>query len=136
MGSYTRAEAVRRTGLSADTVRYYERAGLIPPVRRSAAGRRRYTDVDLKWLGLVHCLRDTGMPIAEIERFTRLMRDGASTVDERLVRLRAHEERVRERIGRLQDHLGQIHAKIDGYASGQTWSPPSKVSAVGAGQPG
>jgi DNA-binding transcriptional MerR regulator len=135
MGSYTRAEIVRRTGLSADTVRYYERAGLIPAVGRSAAGRRRYTDVDLKWLGLVHCLRDAGMPIAEIEQFSRLMRDGASTVDERLALLRAHEVRVRERIGRLQDHLGQIRGKIDGYASGRAWSPPPPEVEAGPAEP-
>jgi len=123
MGSYGRAEVVRRTGLSADTVRYYERAGLVPPVGRSAAGRRRWTDVDVKWLGLVHCLREAGMPIAEIAHFTTLLRRGDATVDERVALLRAHEERVLERIDRLHDHLGQIRAKIDVYSSGRTWSP-------------
>ncbi|MFG1922598.1 MerR family transcriptional regulator [Cryptosporangium sp. NPDC048952] len=123
MGTYSRAEAVRRTGLSADTVRYYERAGLVPPVGRSAAGRRRYTDVDLKWLGLVHCLREAGMPITEIAHFTQLLRDGDTTVDERLALLRAHEQRVLERIDRLHEHLGQIRSKIEVYSGGRTWSP-------------
>lgn len=136
MGSYTRAEAVRRTGLSADTVRYYERAGLIPPVGRSAAGRRRYTDVDLRWLGLVHCLRETGMPIAEISQFTQLMRSGEASLDERLALLRTHEARVRERLERMQDHLRQIREKIDMYSSGRTWSAPAAVEHERPGYPG
>ncbi|TQS46501.1 MerR family transcriptional regulator [Cryptosporangium phraense] len=122
MESYTRAEAVRRSGLSADTIRYYERVGLVPPVQRTAAGRRRYTDVDLRWLSLVHCLREAGMPIAEIDHFSRLMRTDATDTDARLDVLRVHERRVEAQIERLHDHLNQIRAKIHTYESGTAWT--------------
>jgi DNA-binding transcriptional MerR regulator len=124
MGFHTRGEVVRETGLTADTIRYYERIGLVPPIERSAAGRRRYTDVDLQWLGLVGCLRDAGMPIAEVRAFTTLMRDGSATESERLAVLRVHEQRINEQVDRLAGHLRQIHAKIDLYTAGETWSPP------------
>lgn len=130
MGFHTRAEVVRKTGLSADTIRYYERIGLVPPVERSAAGRRRYTDVDLKWLGLVSCLRDAGMPIAEVHTFTATMRDGSAPQSERLAVLRVHERRIEEQMDRLAGHLRQIHAKIDLYTAGETWSPPQPAEAL------
>jgi DNA-binding transcriptional MerR regulator len=124
MGSYTRAEAAERTGLSTETIRYYERADLIPPVGRTSAGRRRYTDVDLLWLGLVSCLRDAGMPIAEIYAFSALMRDDAANTDERLALLRRHEQRVHAQIESLSGHLHQIQDKIALYESGQYWVRP------------
>jgi DNA-binding transcriptional MerR regulator len=128
MGFYTRGEVTRRTGLSAETIRYYERIGLVPPVARGPAGRRRYTEVDLKWLQLVHCLRDAGMPIAAIDNFTKLMRDEGAAPDERLAVLRSHEERIRAQIERLNDHLVQIQAKIQLYSTGEVWSPAQNAS--------
>lgn len=70
------AETVERTGLSHDTLRYYEREGLIGPVPRDGGGRRRYEDADLEWIGLVTCLRDAGLGIADLRRFTELLRVG------------------------------------------------------------
>jgi DNA-binding transcriptional MerR regulator len=123
VSSYTPQEAVARSGFSLDTLRYYERVGLLPRIRRTGSGRRSFSDVDLKWLALLRCLRDTGMPITEMQRFVGLMRDGQATVDERLDLLLAHEQRVEDQIARLQQHLGQIRDKIDGYRQGEVWNP-------------
>ena len=131
MDFYTRGQIAEKTGLSLDTLRYYERVGLVPQVDRTPAGRRRYTELDLMWFHLVRCLRDSGMPIAQIQTFTDLMRDGAATVDERLAVLRVHERRVEDQIARLGAHLQQIRGKIAGYTAGDAWSAPAGTKPAG-----
>jgi DNA-binding transcriptional MerR regulator len=118
-------QAATISGFSLDTLRYYERIGLLPAIRRTAAGRRVFSEIDLKWLGLLRCLRDTGMPIAEMQQFVRLMNGGAATTNERVEALTAHHQRVEDQIMRLQGHLEQIRSKIETYRPGQPWSPPS-----------
>jgi DNA-binding transcriptional MerR regulator len=120
--SHTPKQAAAISGFSLDTLRYYERIGLLPRIRRTAAGRRVFSEVDLKWLALLRCLRDTGMPVAEMLRFVRLMNDGAATVAERADILTAHHQRVENQIDRLQAHLEQIRTKIDIYRDGEPWS--------------
>jgi DNA-binding transcriptional MerR regulator len=122
--SHTPKQAAAFSGFSLDTLRYYERIGLLPKIGRTATGRRFFSEVDLKWLGLLRCLRDTGMPVAEMLRFVRLMNGGAATVTERAEVLTAHHRRVEDQIIRLQDHLEQIRTKIDIYRDGEPWSPP------------
>jgi DNA-binding transcriptional MerR regulator len=120
--SHTPKQAAALSGFSLDTLRYYERIGLLPRIGRTATGRRFFTEIDLKWLALLRCLRDTGMPVAEMVRFVRLMNDGAATVSERSEILTAHHRRVEEQISRLQAHLRQIRSKIDIYRDGEPWS--------------
>jgi len=122
--AYPPQEAAARSGFSLDTLRYYERIGLLPPIRRTRSGRRSFTELDLTWLALLRCLRDSGMPITEMQEFVRLMRDGQGTTGERLAVLLAHERRVEEQIGRLRQHLEQIRSKIDTYRQGRAWSAP------------
>ena len=83
MSGYAPAEAARRSGFSLDTLRYYEKIGLLADVGRTAGGQRVFTDDDLGWLVLFRCLRDTGMPIAQMRRYAELARDGEHTADER-----------------------------------------------------
>ena len=113
------------SGFSLDTLRYYERIGLLPKIGRTASGRRVFSEVDLKWLGLLRCLRDTGMPVAEMLQFVRLMNGGEATVTERAEVLAAHHQRVEDQISRLQGHLEQIRRKIDIYRDGEPWSLPN-----------
>jgi DNA-binding transcriptional MerR regulator len=122
MSSHTPKQAAALSGFSLDTLRYYERIGLLPRIRRTRSGRRSFTDVDLQWLALLRCLRDTGMPITEMQQFVCLMRDGQATTDERLAVLVAHQRRVEEQVARLQQHLGQIRDKITTYRQGQAWT--------------
>jgi len=126
--SHTPKQAAALSGFSLDTLRYYERIGLLPRIGRSATGRRVFNEVDLKWLELLRCLRDTGMPVAEMLQFVRLMNDGAATVTERAEILAAHYQRVEEQISRLQGHLKQIRSKIDVYREGEAWSYSESAS--------
>jgi DNA-binding transcriptional MerR regulator len=135
--SLTPKQAAETSGFSLDTVRYYERIGLLPQIRRTAAGRRVFSEIDLMWLGLLRCLRDTGMPIAEMQEFVRLMNGGAGTATERAEVLTAHHRRVEDQIIRLQHHLELIRGKIEMYRDGEPWSPHRVDDAAGsAGAPG
>lgn len=111
----TIAEVAERTGLSAHTLRYYERAGLIDPIARSAAGRRRYAASDLDWVALLLRLRDTGMSIADMRRFAELRRGGDDTVADRLALLRAHRTRLEGRIRGLRATGRALDDKIAYY---------------------
>jgi DNA-binding transcriptional MerR regulator len=112
---YTPGQAAEETGFSLDTLRYYERIGLLEPVGRNAAGQRRFTDDDLGWLGMVRCLRDTGMPIAEMLRFAELTRAGEHTIPERIELLAAHDRRVEEQIANLREKQAGVQRKIGYY---------------------
>ncbi|GHJ45817.1 MerR family transcriptional regulator [Catellatospora sp. TT07R-123] len=90
MTRYTPAEAVQRSGFSLDTLRYYERIGLLEGIDRTAGGRRVFSDDDLGWLGLLRCLRDTGMPINAMCRFAELARQGDETIADRVELLEQH----------------------------------------------
>jgi DNA-binding transcriptional MerR regulator len=108
-------EAAGRTGLSQDTVRYYERIGLVPPVGRDRSGYRRYTQDDLEWLVFVTRLRATGMPIADIATFVELAMRGDRTVPQRLELLEAHRQAVEAQWREVRAHLRLIQSKIAYY---------------------
>ena len=114
MTDFTPAEMVETTGFSLDTLRYYEKEGLLGPIDRTAGGRRRYRQSDVDWLDLVRCLRDTGMPIADLKEYSRLATD-ASTLRERLALLEAHEVQVQAAAARLKVQQEQLSEKIDWY---------------------
>lgn len=116
MTVYTPAEAAARSGFSLDTLRYYEREGVLEPVARTAGGRRSYSEGDLAWLELVRCLRDTGMPIADLKRYAELCSDDA-TIPERIAMLEAHDAQVRAQVAELEAQRERIAHKIDYYRS-------------------
>jgi DNA-binding transcriptional MerR regulator len=88
-------QVAQQTGLSLDTLRYYERIGLLDPVGRAPSGHRRFTQRDLAWIDLLLRLRDTGMPRAQMVRFAELRRQGPATLTERRLLLEQHQGRVR-----------------------------------------
>ncbi|HWM39286.1 MAG TPA: MerR family transcriptional regulator [Streptomyces sp.] len=114
---YTISEVAAICGLSAHTLRWYERIGLMPHVDRSHTGQRRFTNRDLDWLGLVAKLRLTGMPVADMVRYAELVREGDHTFPERHALLVATREDVRGRIAELQDTLAVLDFKIDTYSA-------------------
>ncbi|MFD5632090.1 MerR family transcriptional regulator [Streptomyces sp. NPDC127072] len=114
--SYTISEVVAYTGLTAHTLRWYERIGLMPHIDRSHTGQRRYSNRDLDWLGLVGKLRLTGMPVADMVRYAELVREGDDTYLERYELLEATRRDVRSRIAELQDTLAVLDRKITFYA--------------------
>jgi DNA-binding transcriptional MerR regulator len=129
----TIAEAARRTGVSVHTLRYYERAGLVvSPVDRTSGGRRRYRELDLKWIIICTKLRATGMPIAGIRRYAELVAAGPGNETERLALLEAHRADVLARLAEIQENLKTIDYKIEVYrgslAAGEAdrlWAPVS-----------
>ena len=113
---YTISEVVAFTGLSAHTLRWYERIGLMPHVDRSHTGQRRFSNQDLDWLTFVGKLRLTGMPVADMVRYAELVREGEHTFERRQALLEQTRRDVRARIAELHDTLAVLDYKIDHYA--------------------
>ncbi|MFB7578808.1 MerR family transcriptional regulator [Streptomyces hydrogenans] len=124
-------EVAEQTGLSVHALRFYEREGLlVGPVRRSSGGRRRYTSFDVDWLLICVKLRASGMPIADLQRFAELVRQGPGNEAERLRLLDAHRLRVDAQIEALEECRSVIARKVGVYAehlangeAGGLWDP-------------
>ncbi|WP_454296318.1 MerR family transcriptional regulator [Salana multivorans] len=116
MDGHAPAAAVERTGLSLDALRYYEREGLVGPIARDSAGRRRYTDDDLAWIGIVTCLRDAGLGITDLREFTRLLPEAGPSTD-RVEFLRVRRRELGERIATIQTAIAVLHEKIHYYSN-------------------
>lgn len=113
--SLTIAEVARRTGLTAYTLRYYERIGLIAAVSRAPGGQRRYASADMDWLAFLLRLRETGMPIQGMQAFAGLRSQGDASVSERREMLEAHLAEVQARVQALQQSMQALSLKIDHY---------------------
>jgi DNA-binding transcriptional MerR regulator len=111
----TIAEAAQRSGLSAHTLRYYERIGLIHPVDRGSNGHRRYGRDDLEWLELLIKLRTTGMPIRQMVEYAELVRQGPRTAARRRAMLERHRAAIAERMAELEDTAAVLDRKIAMY---------------------
>ena len=112
---YSIQEVSKKTGLTAHTLRYYEKEGLLSDVARSQGGFRQYTDEDLERLGLICCLKNTGMSIQEIARFVQLTHEGDHTLEERVKLLQDHRDQVLERMAEMQKHLDKVTWKLNFY---------------------
>lgn len=108
-------EVVQRTGLTPDTLRYYEREGLVGPIARRS-GQRRYSEDDVAWIGIVTCLRDAGLGIADLRHFTALLRAEAGAAD-RVDFLRRRRAELQERVLRINAALAVLDDKIAHYAA-------------------
>ena len=111
------SQAAEQSGFSLDTLRYYERIGLLDDIGRAPSGHRRFREEDLEWLGVLRCLRDTGMPIAQMRRYAELARGGEPTMTERLALLIEHDAEVGRRIAALQAEQAHLQEKIGWYRS-------------------
>lgn len=112
-------ELVQRTGLSAHTIRYYERIGLLPRADRDRSRQRDYDTSILPWISFIGRLKTTGMPIRQMLRYTALREQGMGTEAERREMLEQHRERVQAHIAELNACLLILDAKIGGYAGAQ-----------------
>ncbi|XIK32323.1 MerR family transcriptional regulator [Enterococcus faecium] len=102
-------------GISADTLRYYERIGLIPPVNRTKGGIRDYTEEDLKWVDFTICMRNTGLSIESLIEYIRLSSEGEATVFERRKLLIEESELLTKKIAEMQECLERLQGKIKKY---------------------
>lgn len=122
----TISEMARLLGLSAHTLRYYEKIGLIRDVER-AAQRRVYTEEDRVWLEFILRLKATGMPLARIKRYADLRYTGDATITERKAMLLSHRQDLKADIRRLRSNLSALDRKIEHYeAMEEAYGPPSK----------
>ncbi|SCF41839.1 MerR family transcriptional regulator [Micromonospora mirobrigensis] len=108
-------EAATRVGLTTYTLRWYEQEGLVAPVGRDSAGRRRYTESDVNWLVLLTRLRRTGMPVRDMRRYAELARQGDRTLGARRALFETHRARVLARMAELTEDLEILNYKIDVY---------------------
>lgn len=111
----TIAEVSRKYELSADTLRYYERIGLIPTVGRTESGIRNYTDADCQWIELAKCMRSAGVQIDALVRYVALFQQGEDTFEERKQILIDQRERLKEHIADMQAALDRLNHKIARY---------------------
>lgn len=109
------AEAAEASGLSVHTLRYYERTGLLEPVRRNGSGHRRYRAAELERITFLTRLRATGMPIREVRRYAELMKAGEATNEERLALLEAHRVNVLAGLETTARNLELVEWKIRFY---------------------
>ena len=114
---YTIAEIAKQTGLSAHTMRYYERIGLIDDVARNDGQHRRYNAEDLRWLEFLQRLRSTKMSIAQMLCYAQLRRSGnqLESLSERRTMLEQHVGHLNDEIALLQDTLSILYQKISTY---------------------
>ena len=109
----TIAELAGEAGVSAHTLRYYERAGLVPHVARDpSSGHRRYGPGHVGWIAFLRNLRAAGMPVREMRAYARLVTRGDSTWPERQAILKKHRDRVEATIRQLQAHRRVLDQKV------------------------
>jgi DNA-binding transcriptional MerR regulator len=116
--------------VSLDTLRYYEREGLLRDVARSSGGQRRYRPGDVAWVQVLRCLRVTALPIRDMRRFADLVAEGDSGIPGRVALLTQHREDVVRRIGELQDALSVIDHKLAAYGRPTPDTPPADTGGV------
>jgi DNA-binding transcriptional MerR regulator len=109
------AEVSERYGLSADTLRYYERVGLIPPVNRNESGIRDYNELDLRRVEFVKCMRSAGLPIEVLTQYIELVQEGDATVELRKEILKEQRDLLISRMKEMQETLKLLDHKIEVY---------------------
>lgn len=111
---YTSGQFAKLMGMSLDTLRYYEKEKLIIPNRKEN-NHRIYTDNDISCMQFIKRLKDTGMPIKEIKKYSQLRSEGSATMSERMNMLISHRCSLDEKIKQLEEHRGKLDEKIEYY---------------------
>ena len=109
------AEVSEHTGISSDTLRYYERIGLIWPVSRNASGIRDYSDLDLRRVEFIKCMRSAGLPVEVLIEYVGLVQQGDKTIESRKEILREQRELLAARMSEMQKTLDILDHKIEVY---------------------
>ena len=112
------SEVSEKYAISPDTLRSYEKIGLLPPVRRSKSGLRDYSESDLNWVEFIKCMRGAGLPIEQLARYVQLFPQGDATVEDRKKILIDQREQIAARVAELQRTLDMLDDKIAKYESG------------------
>ena len=108
-------EVSQKYGITQDTLRYYERIGMIPAVTRTAGGIRDYREADLQWVELAKCMRSAGLPVEALIEYVRLFQEGDSTIAARLQLLLEQRENLLEQRQQIDQTLERLNYKISRY---------------------
>jgi MerR family transcriptional regulator, aldehyde-responsive regulator len=111
----TIAEVAKKYGLTADTLRYYERVGLLPDVRRTSGGVRDYSEEDYRWVEYIKCMRSAGISVETLIEYVKLFHQVAETIATRKKLLLEQREQIVARINELNNILAKLDWKLDGY---------------------
>ncbi|MBM6838968.1 MerR family transcriptional regulator [Clostridium saudiense] len=111
----TITEVSRKYNLTADTLRYYERIGLLPPVNRSNSGIRDFTEEDCNWVQFIKCMRGAGLSIEVLIEYVKMFQEGDSTIKARKELLIEQRNQLADRIEEMKETLDRLDKKIDGY---------------------
>lgn len=109
------SDVSKEFGLSLDTLRYYEKAGLIPAIKKDATGVRNYSDWDRRWVGFIKCMRDAGLPVDVLVEYVRLFQQGDTTREARKTLLVDQRAKLAARIDEMQKTLARLDYKIAVY---------------------
>lgn len=112
---YTIREVAERFDLTAYTLRYYEKEGLLPFVKRDQRGNRVFEENDVEWITLICCLRDTGMSVTEIRRYVDLCMEGEDKIEARRQIILEHKQAVEKKIAQMKKYLTKINKKLQYY---------------------
>ena len=112
---YSIGQVAKKTNLSTYTLRYYEKEGLLPFVKKNSSGLRVFSDNDLNWLSMIECLKETGMPLKGIKQYIDWFVEGESTLVKRLDMFKQQKIRIEEQIAMLQKNMNRINYKIELY---------------------
>ncbi len=111
----TIAEVCERFELTQDTLRYYEKIGLIPTIQRKASGIRNYTEEDCKWIEFIKCMRSAGLSIDFLSEYVKLFKEGDSTLEKRRSLLIDQRTLLKERMHEMQITLNRLDRKVERY---------------------
>lgn len=111
----TISEVSKRFGISQDTLRYYEKIGVIPRVHRNSGGQRDYTEADCGWVELAACMRSAGLPLEALTEYVRLCQEGDSTIPDRRELLLEQKEQLEIQLKAIQETMERLEYKISCY---------------------
>jgi DNA-binding transcriptional MerR regulator len=109
------SEVSEQSGISTDTLRYYERIGLLPPVNRSENGIRDYNELDIRRVDFIKCMRSAGLPIEVLIEYFNLVQQGDRTIEARKEILIEQREQLLDRMAEMQETLDLLNYKIEVY---------------------
>lgn len=112
---YSIGQVAQKMGLTAHTLRYYDKEGLLPFVKKNSSGLRMFSDEDIDWLVVIECLKGTGMQLKDIKQYIDWCQEGDATIGRRLEMFKRQKAKLEEQQRQLQQYMEKINYKIAYY---------------------
>ena len=117
---YSIGQVAQKMGLTAHTLRYYDKEGLLPFVKKNSSGLRMFSDEDIDWLVVIECLKGTGMQLRDIKQYIDWCQEGDATIGRRLEMFKRQKAKLEEQLRQLQQYMEKINYKIAYYTEAAT----------------